>query len=206
MTDPSTRTWPGKPWPVGATWTGTSTNFSLFSENATGVELCLFDEQGVEERIPVLVSDTPAFHWHVELPDVGPGQRYAYRVHGPWDLAHGQRFNPDKLLIDPYARAIDGLVDEAAASTLPYLPGEEDPDLERDDEDDAAAIPKCVVVDDAFDWEGVARPRTPLSSSVFYEIHVKGFTASTPRSAKTSGAATPAWPPRPPSPTSSTSA
>jgi glycogen operon protein len=179
VTEASSRhTWPGKPWPIGPTWTGTSTNFSLFSENATAVELCLFDDHGHEERIPV--REVTAFHWHVELPDIGPGQRYAYRVHGPWDPERGQRFNPDKLLIDPYARAIDGLVDESAASTLPYLPGGDDADLERDDEDDAAAIPKCVVVDDAFDWEGVPRPRTPLSRSVFYELHVKGFTARHP--------------------------
>ncbi|MBX3284217.1 MAG: glycogen debranching protein GlgX [Actinobacteria bacterium] len=179
MTEPSPRhTWPGKHWPVGATWTGTSTNFSLFSEDATGVELCLFHDDGTEERIPV--RERTAFHWHVELPDVGPGQRYGYRVHGPWDPARGLRFNPDKLLIDPYARAIDGVVDEAAASTLPYLPDGDDADLERDDEDDAAAVPACVVVDDGFDWEGVPRPRTRLSQSVVYEVHVKGFTARHP--------------------------
>jgi isoamylase len=173
-------TWPGRPFPVGATWTGSTTNFSLFSENATGVELCLFHADGTEER--VAVTDCTAFHWHVELPDVGPGQRYGYRVHGPWEPAEGHRFNPAKLLIDPYARAIDGLVDEDAASTLPYVPGPEgtDPDLEIDDEDDAAAIPKSVVVDNAFDWEDDRPPNVPLAETVVYEVHVKGFTKQRP--------------------------
>ncbi|CAN5697199.1 glycogen debranching protein GlgX [soil metagenome] len=171
-------TWPGRPFPVGATWTGSSTNFSLFSEHATGVELCLFDDDGMEERVPVI--ERKQFHWHVELPDVGPGQRYGYRVHGPWDPHAGHRFNPAKLLIDPYARAIEGGVDEDAASTLPYVPGGDDADLEIDDEDDAVAIPKSIVVDDHFDWEGVERPRTPLSQTIFYEVHVKGFTKQHP--------------------------
>jgi isoamylase len=171
-------TWPGRPGPVGATFTGSSTNFSLFSDNATGVELCLFDDDGIEERIRI--TERTAFHWHVELPDVGPGQRYGYRVHGPWDPAHGHRFNPAKLLIDPYALAIEGGIDEAAASTLPYVPGGDDADLELDDEDDAAAIPKSIVVDRSFDWEGVERPRTRLAESVIYEVHVKGFTQQHP--------------------------
>ena len=171
----SRSTWPGRPFPLGATWTGSTTNFSLFSEHATGVELCLFDENDNEERITV--TERKAFHWHVELPDIAPGQRYGYRVHGPWDPANGHRFNPAKLLIDPYALAIDGLVDEDAASTLPYLPGDgDDRDLEIDDDDSALAIPKSVVIDGDFDWEGVERPRTPMSQSIFYEIHVKGFT------------------------------
>ncbi len=171
-------TWPGRPAPVGASWTGTSTNFSLFSEHATGVDLCLFHDDGTEERISVV--ERKDFHWHVELPDVGPGQRYGYRVHGPWDPAHGHRFNPAKLLIDPYARAIEGGVDENAASTLPYVPGGDDADLEIDDEDDAPAIPKAVVVDNRFDWEGIERPRTPMSQTVIYELHVKGFTEQHP--------------------------
>ena len=127
------------------------TNFSLFSEHANGVELCLFDEDGNEERIPV--TERKAFHWHLELPDIGPGQHYGYRVHGPWDPANGHRFNPAKLLIDPYALAINGPVDEDAASTLPYVAGGgENPDLEIDHEDSAPAIPKSVVIDRAFDW------------------------------------------------------
>ena len=89
------QTWPGRPSPVGPTWLGASTNFSLFSEHATAVELCLFHPDGTEERVPVV--DRKGFHWHVEVPDVGPGQRYGYRVHGPWDPARGHRFNPAKL-------------------------------------------------------------------------------------------------------------
>ncbi|HEX2575682.1 MAG TPA: glycogen debranching protein GlgX, partial [Aquihabitans sp.] len=171
-------TWPGHPFPVGATWKGGSTNFSLFSEHAAAVDLCLFDEDGNEEVVPI--EEQTSFHWHVELPDVGPGQRYAYRVIGPWAPEQGHRFNPAKLLIDPYAKAIEGGVDEDAASSLPYVPGDEDADLDLDDEDDALAVPKSIVVDDAFDWEGVERPRTPLSRSVIYEVHVKGFTQRHP--------------------------
>jgi glycogen operon protein len=170
--------WPGQPFPIGATWNGASTNFSLFSEHATGVELCLFDEDGNEERVPVRACT--AHHWHVELPGIGPGQRYGYRVDGPWDPHAGHRFNPAKLLIDPYAFAIEGLVDEDAANVLPYVPGEADADLEIDDEDDAAAIPRSVVVDRSFDWEGDRHPNTPLAESVIYEVHVKGFTKQHP--------------------------
>jgi len=167
-------TWPGRPSPVGATWTGPTTNFSLFSENATGVELCLYDDDGAEERITVV--ERTAFHWHVELPGVGPGQRYGYRVHGPWDPANGHRFNPAKLLIDPYARAIEGRVDQSAANPFPFVPGGPDADLHLDHEDDAAAIPKSVVIDPTFDWENVRPPATSLADSVIYEVHVKGFT------------------------------
>jgi isoamylase len=111
------------------------------------------------------------------VPEFGPGGRYGYRVHGPWAPERGHRFNPLKLLIDPYAKAIDGVVDHRAASTLPYVPtGGPDADLEMDDEDDAVAIPKCVVVDPAFDWEGDDLLRTPWADTVIYEVHVKGFT------------------------------
>ena len=174
--------WPGDPFPLGATWDGRATNFSLFSEHATGVELCLFHDDGqggeVEERVPV--GSCTAFHWHVALPGVGPGQRYGYRVHGPWAPHEGHRFNPAKLLIDPYALAIDGLVDEAAASVLPYVPGGPDADLELDHEDSAPAVPKGVVVDPGFDWEGDRPPGTPLDRSVIYEVHVKDLTQRHP--------------------------
>src|SRR5436305_12119053 len=120
---------PGRPFPQGATWDALGTNFSLWSENAEAVQLCLFDDEGEERRIDVL--DQTAFQWHIYLPGIGPGQRYAYRVHGPYDPARGMRFNPNKLLIDPYAKAIDGSVDWKAANTLPYTPGgdEEDADF-----------------------------------------------------------------------------
>ncbi|CAN5870204.1 glycogen debranching protein GlgX [soil metagenome] len=172
------RTLPGRPFPVGANWTGATTNFSLFSEHATAVELCLFDDHGHEERVPVM--EHQAFHWHVELPDVGPGQRYGYRVHGPWAPDAGHWFNPAKLLIDPYAKAIEGDVDGGARSTLPYGPDGDEAHLELDNADDADAVPAGIVVDDRFDWEGVEPPQTPLSDSVVYEVHVKGFTQRQP--------------------------
>jgi glycogen operon protein len=165
--------WPGQPFPLGAIWDGSGTNFSLFSEHAERVELCLFD--GDDEEIRVELAEVTAFNWHGYLPGVGPGQRYAFRVHGPWAPERGHRFNPHKLLIDPYAKAIEGGVDWAAASTLPYVPGD-DEDAELDDEDDAAAIPKCVVIDPVFDWEDDQPPRTPWHQTVIYEVHVKGFT------------------------------
>ncbi|MFO7573396.1 MAG: glycogen debranching protein GlgX [Gaiellaceae bacterium] len=174
-----TTPWPGRPFPLGATWDGRGTNFSLFSDNAERVELCLFDDEDRETR--VALCECTAYTWHGYLPDVGPGQRYGYRVHGPWAPEHGHRFNPAKLLIDPYAKAIDGAVDHGAANTLPYVPtGVPDADLELDDEDDADAIPRSVVVDPSFDWEGDERPETPWADTVIYELHVKGFTQQHP--------------------------
>src|SRR2546421_2921941 len=175
-----TEVWPGRPFPLGATWDGSGTNFSIFSEHAEAVELCLFDEEGSEQRIEM--SQRRALNSFCYLPEVGPGQRYGYRVHGPYVPAAGKRFNPDKLLIDPYAKALDGVVDwEHDANVLPYVPdGTEDADLERDDEDDAAAMPKSVVIDDAFDWEGDRPPRIPFVDTIIYEAHVKGFTMRHP--------------------------
>ena len=111
------------------------------------------------------------------MPGVGPGQRYAYRVHGPWAPQEGHRFNPSKLLLDPYAKAIDGAIDFGAASTLPYVPDGDDADLELDATDDAAAIPKCVVIDESFDWQDDddVRPRIPWHETVIYEVHVEGL-------------------------------
>jgi len=169
--------WPGTPFPLGPTWDGEGTNFGLFSEHAERVELCLFDAGGAEERIEV--AERTAFNWHCYLPGVGPGQRYGYRVHGPYEPETGKRFNPAKLLIDPYAKAIDGAVDWDAANTLPYVPGGgDDADLTIDESDSAPAVPKSVVIDPSFDWQDddAVRPRTPLSESLIYEIHVKGFT------------------------------
>jgi glycogen operon protein len=171
--------WPGQPFPLGATWDGEGTNFSLFSEHAQQVELCLFDEDGEETRVPI--AERRALNWHCYLPGVSPGQRYGYRVHGPYDPASGQRFNPAKLLIDPYAKAIEGKVDWDAANVHPFVPGQvEDADLEPDDQDDAVAVPKAVVIDDAFDWEGDRHPQIAFADTVIYETHVKGFTARLP--------------------------
>jgi isoamylase len=175
-----TEVWPGRPFPIGATWDGEGTNFSLFSENAEGVELCLFDDAGEETRIDV--ADRRALNWHCYLPGVGPGQRYGFRVRGPYAPEQGHRFNPAKLLIDPYAKSIEGMVDwEQDANILPYVPnGDEDADFEPDDEDDSYVVPKSVVTDDSFNWEGDRRLRTPWADTIIYETHVKGFTMRHP--------------------------
>ncbi len=172
--------WPGAPFPLGATWDGEGTNFSIFSENAERVVLCLFDEKGNEEHIEL--RERTALNWHCYLPGINPGQPYGYRVHGPYAPADGHRFNPAKLLIDPYAKAIDGPIAFDSASVLPYVPepGNDEADLEIDDVDDADAIPKSIVVDAAFDWEGDRPPRHPWSETVIYEVHVKGFTRRHP--------------------------
>ncbi|HVW45423.1 MAG TPA: glycogen debranching protein GlgX, partial [Solirubrobacterales bacterium] len=170
---------PGKPFPLGAIWDGRGTNFSIFSEHAERVCLCLFDEDRHETQIDLTRGE--AHNWHCYLPGVGPGQRYGFRVHGPYDPASGRRFNPRKLLLDPYAKAIDGPVDWDRANVLPYVPdGSEDADLEADDEDDVDAMPRSVVADPAFDWEGVEPPNTRWAETVIYETHVKGFTMRHP--------------------------
>ena len=173
----SLRVRPGRSYPLGATWDGAGVNFALFSEHATGVELCLFDEQGRESR--VAVREHTDHVWHVYLPEARPGLRYGYRVHGPWEPAQGHRFNPAKLLIDPYARAVDGEVtwrDEVFG----YRLGDPGADLTRDDRDSAAFVPKSVVIDTAFTWAGDRPPRTPWSDTVIYEAHVRGLTRRHP--------------------------
>jgi glycogen operon protein len=172
--------WPGRPFPLGPTWDGQGTNFSLFSENAERVLLCLFDEEDHETCVEV--TDQTAHTWHCYLPGVGPGQRYGYRVHGPYAPAQGHRFNPAKLLIDPYAKAIEGVVRFDRANVMPYTPtdGSDTDDLERDDEDDADAVPKGVVIDPHFDWEGDEPPNITFNETVIYETHVKGFTMTHP--------------------------
>jgi isoamylase len=163
---------PGRPFPQGATWDGDGTNFSLFSENAERVELCLFDGEGSERRIEL--GDCTSFQWHAYLPGVGPGQRYGYRVHGPYEPERGMRFNPAKMLIDPYAKAIDGEVGWKAANALPYVPGDpadDTADATIDDQDDAAAIPASVVIDPAFDWGDDRQLQHRMSNTVIYETH-----------------------------------
>jgi len=166
--------WPGRPYPLGASYDGAGTNFSLFSEVAEGVELCLFDEDENEERVEL--DEVDAFCWHAYLPNVGPGQRYGYRVHGPWAPEHGQRCNPSKLLLDPYAKAVD----------RPVLPHQttfaydfDDPE-QRNDDDSGPHVAKGVVHNPYFDWSNDRRPDVPLHESVIYEVHVKGFTAQHP--------------------------
>jgi isoamylase len=175
----SREAWPGQPFPLGAEWDGRGTNFSLFSEHASRVQLCLFGDDDAEERIDV--QERTAHNWHCYLPGVGPGQRYGYRVHGAYEPRGGHRFNPHKLLLDPYAKAIDGPVRWDAANVLPYVPdGSDTADLELDDDDDADAMPRSVVVDQGFDWEGDVPPRRPWHETVIYETHVRGFTMRHP--------------------------
>ncbi len=172
--------WPGQPAPLGATWDGEGTNFALFSGDAEAVELCLFDERG-ERRVPVRARENQV--WHVYLPGVGPGQQYGYRVHGPYRPERGLRFNPHKLLLDPYARAIAGrlrLRDEHFAYPLSHRGPERGEDLVLDTRDSAPVTPKCLVVDPSFDWQGDAPPRVPAHQTVIYEAHVKGMTALHP--------------------------
>jgi glycogen operon protein len=168
--------WPGEPFPLGATYNGEGANFSLFSEAATRVQLCLFDEGGGERRIDL--PEKTALCWHGFLPGIKAGQRYGFRVHGPWDPAQGYWCNPNKLLLDPYAKAIDGAWDWNEAM-FPYH--FDNPDSSKNDLDSAAFMPKSVVVDDAFDWEGDAPPRTPWHKTIVYETHVKGFTKCQPK-------------------------
>jgi glycogen operon protein len=170
---------PGRPFPQGAVWDGTGVNFSLYSENAEKVELCLFDSVDSGSCETIAISERTAFSWHCYLPGVSPGQLYGYRVHGPYEPERGMRFNPAKLLVDPYGTAVAGGV-RWDAPIFPYVMGGEREDLERDDADDAAGMPKSVVTSPYFDWEGDRRPKTPLSNSVIYEVHVKGFTQRHP--------------------------
>jgi glycogen operon protein len=171
--------WPGKPFPLGASWDGQGTNFALFSENAERVQLCLFGADEHETRVEL--QERTAFIWHCYLPRVGPGQRYGYRVDGPYEPESGHRFNSRKLLIDPYAKAIEGPIAWRRGNTLPYVPSvDKDADLHPDATDDAGAIPKSVVVDPHFEWEDDRPPETPWHDTVIYEAHVKGFTKLRP--------------------------
>ena len=169
---------PGRPYPLGAVWDGSGVNFALFSEHATAVELCLFDDQGRERRVPVVENTDQV--WHVYLPDARPGTRYGYRVHGPWDPANGHRFNPAKLLLDPYARAVDGTITWGDSLFAYQVGGGEDADLTIDTHDSAEHMPKGIVVDTAFTWGGDRPPRTPWNETLIYELHVKGFTRRHP--------------------------
>ena len=174
------RIWPGRPYPLGATWDGEGVNFAIFSENATAVELCLFDHPAhSEETHRIRVEECTDYVWHVYLPEVRPGQHYGYRVHGPYEPEAGHRFNPAKLLLDPYGKAIAGSIDWSGA-LYGYQIGDPREDVSRNDEDSAGRMPKCVVIDQAFTWGGDQLLRTAWDRTVIYELHVKGFTARHP--------------------------
>jgi glycogen operon protein len=166
--------WPGQAYPLGATYDGSGTNFALFSEVAEKVELCLFDEAGAETKVELREVD--AFVWHCYLPNVGPGQRYGFRVHGPYAPEQGHRCNPSKLLLDPYAKAADRDIDWDE-SLFPYRFSNHD---ERNDDDSAPHMMKSVVVNPFFDWDNDRAPRIPYADSVVYETHVRGFTMRHP--------------------------
>jgi len=167
--------WPGKPYPLGATYDGMGTNFSLFSEVAEKVELCLFDEDGKETRITL--PEVTALCWHGYLPRVSPGQRYGYRIHGPWNPTEGLRCNSSKLLMDPYAKAVEGEINWDEAVFSYHFNGNED---EINEMDSAAFVPKSIVINPFFDWENDRHLEKPLNESLIYEVHVKGFSAVCP--------------------------
>ncbi|HET6673758.1 MAG TPA: glycogen debranching protein GlgX [Nitrospiraceae bacterium] len=171
---------PGRPYPLGATWDGEGVNFALFSENATAVELCLFDRADQEKETHCIrVDERTNQIWHVYLPEARPGLLYGYRVHGPYDPAAGHRFNPSKLLIDPYAKSLTGDVQWSDAM-FGYRIGDPETDLSYDDRNNSANVPKSVVIEQAFTW-GDDRPlRRAWNETVIYEMHVRGFTQRHP--------------------------
>src|SRR5688572_5051923 len=170
------RAWPGLPYPLGASWDGSGVNFALFSEHATKVELCLFDSPNASvELICIPLVDRTDMIWHAYLPDIAPGQLYGYRVYGPWSPSDGHRFNPSKVLLDPYAHAIGRLV-RPHPSLYPYAKDSEG-DGEADTNDSAPYAPLGVVIDDAFSWGGDRHLVRPWQETVLYEMHVKGFSA-----------------------------
>ncbi|RIK78920.1 MAG: glycogen debranching enzyme GlgX [Planctomycetota bacterium] len=174
------RVWPGKPYPLGATWDGRGVNFALYAENATKVELCLFDSaDATSEAQRIAMPEQTDMIWHVYLPDVKPTQLYGYRVHGPYEPADGHRFNPNKVVIDPYAKAI-GRVTQWNDAVFGYTVGSPEEDLSFDERDSAPFAPLAQVVDSAFTWGDDRPPNTPMHKTVVYEMHVRGFTMLNP--------------------------
>jgi glycogen operon protein len=176
MSDDLPRPRPGRPYPLGATWDGEGVNFSLFSEHATAVALCLYDERDPGKEIrQIRIEQRTDQAWHVYVPGIRPGALYAYRVNGPYEPRQGHRFNPAKALLDPYAKAIAGTLDWSE-TFFGYRIGDRAGDLRPDDRDSAPYLPKSVVVDPTFDWEDDGPPLTRWSDTIIYETHVKGFT------------------------------
>jgi isoamylase len=170
----------GRPYPLGATWDGAGVNFALFSAHATQVDLCLFDgPEAHHETARLPLPERTDLVWHGYLPGLRPGQLYGYRVHGPYDPAQGHRFNPAKVVLDPYAKAV-GRVPRWSEAQCGYRVGHPEADLVPDDRDNAAIAPLAVVVDPTFEWGEEPAPRTPWHDTVIYELHVKGFTALHP--------------------------
>ncbi|HST03038.1 MAG TPA: glycogen debranching protein GlgX, partial [Usitatibacter sp.] len=175
----TTELWNGKPYPLGATWDGQGVNFALFSRNADKVELCLYDETGKRETARIPLRERTDFVWHGYLPQARPGQLYGYRVYGPYKPEEGHRFNPHKLLLDPYARSIVGSIKWSDAH-FGYTIGHKREDLSNDRRDDAAGMPKCQVVDAAFSWGDDRPPVIASSDRVIYEMHLGGYTKRHP--------------------------
>ncbi len=166
------------PNPLGATWNGRGVNFALFSANATKVELCLYEDDGATEIERVTLPEYTDEVWHGFLPDARPGTFYGYRVHGPYEPDSGHRFNPNKLLIDPYAKALHGRLEWNPA--LFGYTMESGDDLSFDERDSAGYMPKCRVVDPAFTWGDDRQPRTAWERTIVYELHVRGYTMRHP--------------------------
>ncbi len=177
--NPINAVWPGRPNPRGATWDGEGVNFALFSEHAEKVELCIFDDAGRRELQRIELREQTDLIWHCYLPEARPGMLYGYRVHGPYQPEEGHRFNPNKLLLDPYARHIDGSVRWSDA-LFGYTVGSKREDLSFDRRDSARGMPKCKVIDPAFTWGEDRRPRVPWNDMIIYETHVRGFTMRHP--------------------------
>ena len=176
---PQSIVWPGRPYPLGATWDGEGVNFAIYSEHAEKVELCLFGPSGKRETLRVTLPEQTDMVWHGYLPEVRPGQLYGYRVYGPYDPTHGHRFNHHKLLLDPYGKQLQGALTWTDAH-FGYRTGSKQEDLSFDKRDNAGAMPKNRVVDPAFTWGSDRPPRIPWHDTVIYELHVKGFTACHP--------------------------
>jgi len=173
--------YPGRPYPQGATFDGKGVNFALFARHAEGIELCLFDSDqsgAKEERIEI--KERTHDIWHVYLPNIKPGQHYGYRVYGPYQPEEGHRFNPNKLLIDPYAKAIAGVINWHESAFGYQVGNEEQKDLSFNEQDSAPYVPKSVVIDALFDWGEDKKPNIPYHQSIIYEAHVKGFTYTHP--------------------------
>ena len=170
------KVWPGSPYPLGATWDGRGVNFAIFSANATRVELCLFDsEHAAEETYCVPLREQTDLVWHCYLPGIRPGQLYGYRVHGPFDPENGHRFNANKILLDPYAKAI-ARTNRWSDSMFGYRIGDPRDDLSFDGRNNADCAPLAVVLKPRFGWKHDRPPRTPWHRTIIYETHVRGFT------------------------------